>query len=1516
MKRNLFFFCLILAMLTRPGYGQKLENAGVNPEKTTPGGEQLFFEPFDHLPHGFIPTGWSKEGDGQQNWGAYNIDNAGGEAPQMRFYIHPIFEGTSYLLTPNIDIQDSQGLILSFKNRVDNFSGLFDEDKTAVDYSFNEGADWEELWSFEVSRSRGPEELNLYFLAPESAENVQIRFRFEGNSGNLHMWSFDDVTLTKAMQQEVYAGNVSGNPLPVAQKTNSYKVNVFNAGLIPMDDYTVRLLKNEETEIASLQGAGTAFGESVEHELQWTPDENLSGQFYLSGVVEWITSDGMQESVTEPFEVHVQPGGSGTSFVGTDDVVSPYYIEQPFDFNDKTSLSQTIYYPDEMDVVGGKISRIAYFNHFDHAQYQEVKIYMGTTSKNHLFEEYISTEEHELVFEGTVFFPEGANSIVIPLDKPYLYEGGEENLVVTNLVPMHDNMSLPYVRFYVTATDRPHRARAFRSNQIIIDPEYPPAGGKVRSVIPNTVFVFDGENMGTLSGNVTALNGSPLENVNLRVQSTGATTTTDEEGDFCFPLVPEGTLKVEIFKTGYYQQDHELVITNGEGEALDVQLELLPLVSVDGVITVSDQPGSALEGAMVNLHGNASFSGETDENGAFHLEAVFGDQPYRLSISAEGYNEFKDTIWVAAEDLSLDTLILIETTHPAFNVNASVIEVADKGNAAEAVELEWEAAGSAVEKDFRYDSGFMEKVFGVWPCNLNTVYGNVHPYHAQLNEISWFLGSETAVYPTIKVWVIGLDEEGWPDHENIIYTAENVPNQQRTWNTYQLSEPLLLENGFLVGISTSDWIGLALDSGNDETYPFQPVTNFFADDIAAGSPFLAFEEEFPQETMRGNFMIRAHGLKYGPAIQGARVSSMPADTFVEMDDLQKKGSSENSKGNTKALEHYHIYRLQDGEQDQDPAQWDLLAEGLAGLEFTDNDWDDLEVGAWLYALVAEYTNENYAQPAFSNMLPKDMHIPISIQVTTNTGAEATGARVDLVHAENPSEHQYSAIVPPSGLVELPMLWRGFYNLSISLEGYENYQVESLDLTEPIDYQVELLEEILMPEGLRIFPEEPESGKAIFKWNTAELVRLFQHDDEVPEEPNAYYQNVSNVYGTVFDLSEYPDAVLEFANFHHLQWGVSITPYSYKIHVVNWETFSIIETLGPFETEKVNNWEDKAVLGSVDASKYSMVGIMIQPLSVIPGTNHYYPTITGDANGPNGLSITAPLSNLENYTVNPYVMGDFMINLWISTIYGGGKMVRAAQACQGSLQAIETRAGWSQPNKPDSFTQIMTTETDPLKKVNLEYSVFLNNMEQPLAENITEEEFIFTGLEPGEYVAGVKSVYTSGSSEIATIDFTIFPGYLVLFHIKNHEGQPVENATVAFDQTELDPGVYTVENVKQGEYPFIVSKEGFVPYEGEVTVVDQDVELFIELQNDDTGLNPAPESQVVVFPNPARNHFYIQADNSILRVRFFDIKGQTRFTLFPRKEKVRIDALSLEPGIYIAEILTKHGLLIEKVQIFQ
>jgi hypothetical protein len=56
------------------------------------------------------------------------------------------------------------------------------------------------------------------------------------------------------------------------------------------------------------------------------------------------------------------------------------------------------------------------------------------------------------------------------------------------------------------------------------------------------------------------------------------------------------------------------------------------------------------------------------------------------------------------------------------------------------------------------------------------------------------------------------------------------------------------------------------------------------------------------------------------------------------------------------------------------------------------------------------------------------------------------------------------------------------------------------------------------------------------------------------------------------------------------------------------------------------------------------------------------------------------------------------------------------------------------------------------KTKLGYTVYLNGVEK--AANLSGTEFLFTSLTKGSYTAGVKSVYTSGSSEIVTINFEV------------------------------------------------------------------------------------------------------------------------------------------------------------------
>ena len=53
-----------------------------------------------------------------------------------------------------------------------------------------------------------------------------------------------------------------------------------------------------------------------------------------------------------------------------------------------------------------------------------------------------------------------------------------------------------------------------------------------------------------------------------------------------------------------------------------------------------------------------------------------------------------------------------------------------------------------------------------------------------------------------------------------------------------------------------------------------------------------------------------------------------------------------------------------------------------------------------------------------------------------------------------------------------------------------------------------------------------------------------------------------------------------------------------------------------------------------------------------------------------------------------------------------------------------------------------------------YDVYLDDMVNPVAQEVTDLSFVFTDLLPGLHEAGVQANYNTGQSDIETIPFTI------------------------------------------------------------------------------------------------------------------------------------------------------------------
>jgi len=169
--------------------------------------------------------------------------------------------------------------------------------------------------------------------------------------------------------------------------------------------------------------------------------------------------------------------------------------------------------------------------------------------------------------------------------------------------------------------------------------------------------------------------------------------------------------------------------------------------------------------------------------------------------------------------------------------------------------IKWTAPG-AVTAEFRYDDGTMTGQLGA--NNETSMLGSAHYYNAIVEEVSWFVTSEGGPHHTVTVAVLGLDGQGIPDLNQIYYLNESAPNNDDSWTTLTLPEPIEAPNGFYVGLLYPGFLGIGMDDGIVAPYEFTPGTHWMAMDWINGGWDNPENYDFPN-----NFMIRANGLSFG-----------------------------------------------------------------------------------------------------------------------------------------------------------------------------------------------------------------------------------------------------------------------------------------------------------------------------------------------------------------------------------------------------------------------------------------------------------------------------------------------------------------------------------------------------------------------------------------------------------------------------------------------------------------------------
>jgi hypothetical protein len=532
----------------------------------------VFFETFNE-PIGGIPAGWQVIGMGEANWSIGNSSNAGGTAPELVLSWSPSFVGDSWLATHASNAGDNTALRLKINHFLSNFAAGSHELKIGI--STDSGATWTEIWNFVCSSGFPAQLLEVYFSVPANTD-FHVGFGFSGDSYDINNWNIDNLIVEPVLANDLAAGPISGNTTPSVGVETMYTVVVQNAGaaLVPGSAYNVQLFEQDKGLISEVPGVDIEPAASASFELPATFD--TEGATVIYGYVSYPDDDVPNNNQTANLNLVVQPGDIIVVTIGTGTNYPPQRM--PFDFFWKNSLRQTLYLASEIGLPAGALTQIEYTNNFStDLPGKDVNIWIGETALGDLSGGYIDPATLTLVYSGPVDFLSGENSILIALQTPYIYTGG--NLVVYSHRVWEDQYFSSLDRFYGTDLGGT-RTIGHQADGTVYDPAAPPASPFLSPWVPNISMYFSPSvDLGGLEGTVTS-GGAPVEGVDVHILGTVFTAETNAAGFYEFPTLLAGEYDVEFSKYGYETLVAPAVVVSEQTTVLDVSLTAVNLPEI------------------------------------------------------------------------------------------------------------------------------------------------------------------------------------------------------------------------------------------------------------------------------------------------------------------------------------------------------------------------------------------------------------------------------------------------------------------------------------------------------------------------------------------------------------------------------------------------------------------------------------------------------------------------------------------------------------------------------------------------------------------------------------------------------------------------------------------------------------------------------------------------------------------------------------------------------------------------
>ena len=210
------------------------------------------------------PDNWSISAQAG-NWSAESTSNAGGNPPEARFSWTPQFNGSSYLISPSLDLSDNDTgvLLISFKHMIDHYGGAY----TVGMAVRSNGGTWNTEWQVvnptgDVPSEEVSVELNGDIV---TSDDFQLAFFFSGASFNINFWYIDDI---QAMIPQEFDLAVNSIDVPdIIAGPTLVNGSVVNLGTNVIESFDLNWqLDDTEVHNTSFTGLSLTLGETFHFE--------------------------------------------------------------------------------------------------------------------------------------------------------------------------------------------------------------------------------------------------------------------------------------------------------------------------------------------------------------------------------------------------------------------------------------------------------------------------------------------------------------------------------------------------------------------------------------------------------------------------------------------------------------------------------------------------------------------------------------------------------------------------------------------------------------------------------------------------------------------------------------------------------------------------------------------------------------------------------------------------------------------------------------------------------------------------------------------------------------------------------------------------------------------------------------------------------------------------------------------------------------------------------------------------